>query len=482
MIMDFNSLVEYCRKNKPHISLDSRKLTSGNIFVAIPGSNDDGAKYINEALGKGASGIVCRPEAAISMDCNNAMVIPHPDPQEAAGILASASFGNSSSPLKIIGITGTNGKTTCTYLLEHLFVSNGKKTGVLGTISWRWPGHCQTATLTTPDVVSTHEFISAMLSAGCEYAVMEVSSHALAQKRVAGINFTAAAFTNLTQDHLDFHKDMEEYFSIKARLFLSCPYFDKKMSVNMDDEWGRQLLSELPTAIPYGINKPDGHPEGLFGEILSMDDKGLRMRMSFRGRKWELVSPLVGEFNAHNLLLAQAVGLQLGFSPEDMQAFSTFSGVPGRMERIGNAAGLNIFVDYAHTPDALINVLKTLRKTGFSRILTVFGCGGNRDRAKRPLMGQAVALNGDIAFVTSDNPRFEDPQEIINDILPGLSGASQVFIEKDRRKATEMALQMLRPGDALLIAGKGHEDYQIINGTKSHYSDQEVVRELLHCA
>jgi UDP-N-acetylmuramoyl-L-alanyl-D-glutamate--2,6-diaminopimelate ligase len=364
--------------------------------------------------------------------------------------------------------------------LESLFAAAGEKVGVVGTIAYRWPGHWQTAPLTTPDTLTLHSLLGNMTDAGVTVAIMEVSSHALEQRRVYGIPFDGAIFTNLTQDHLDYHPDIESYFAAKAKLFLNLPQRDKAMSVNGDDGFGRRLLGLCPSALPFGLDRYDGGPY-LKGEIMTSGPQGLHLRMRHKDAAWELVSPLVGGFNASNLLAVQALGIKLGLSPKDLSALEAFAGVSGRLERIGNSAGLNIFVDYAHTPDALVNVLKALRDAGFVRIITVFGCGGNRDRAKRPLMGEAVARHSDVAILTSDNPRFENPRAIIDDVLPGLAKAHETHVEQDRRRATALALKMLTKDDALLIAGKGHEDYQIIQGVKHHYSDQGVVRELLRC-
>ncbi|MDE7065498.1 MAG: UDP-N-acetylmuramoyl-L-alanyl-D-glutamate--2,6-diaminopimelate ligase, partial [Desulfovibrionaceae bacterium] len=290
------------------------------------------------------------------------------------------------------------------------------------------------------------------------------------------------SFSNLTQDHIDFHQDMESYFRAKARLFLEVPRSDKAAVINADDPWGQRLLELCPEALSYGLGEGTAGRRHLAGRILSSSTAGLHLGMALEGRKWEVRSPLVGRFNASNLLAVQALCLELGADPADFRHLENFYGVPGRLERISNERGLDVFVDYAHTPDALMNVLKALRDAGFQRIITVFGCGGNRDRAKRPLMGQAVAAGSDVAVLTSDNPRHEDPEAIIADVLPGLKQARRLVVEADRRKATLAGLKLLRPGDALLVAGKGHESYQQIGAVKHPYSDQQTLRELLRCA
>ena len=481
---DFEGLLELCRKGRAEVRSDSRRVGKGDIFVAVPGVSEDGARFIPAAVKAGAGFVVCRPGGAeaAAAEAAGCHILLHPDPREALWRLAAARWHTEQAGLKVLGITGTNGKTTSAYLLEHLFRAAGHKVGVLGTVSYRWPGHCEAAPLTTPDPLSVHAMLAQMREAGVDVAVMEVSSHAIDQQRVCGIPFAGVAFTNLTQDHLDFHRDMESYFKTKARLFLELPKPEKGMAVNVDDQWGRRLLELCPRALSYGLQQGLPRRRHLWGELLSAGTDGCRLRMHLDGRQWELHSPLVGAFNASNLLGVQALALEIGLDVEVLSALSDFSGVPGRLERVENPQGLHVFVDYAHTPDALINVLKALRKAGFKRIVTVFGCGGNRDRGKRPLMGEAVAVFSDVAVLTSDNPRNEDPQAIIEDVLPGLATAREVVVEADRRTATARALELLGADDALLIAGKGHEDYQIIGDVKRHYSDQETVREILGCA
>ena len=483
MMGTFATLLEQVEKGGIEVRADSRQVGPGDVFVAVPGVTEDGARFIPAAREAGAAVIVCTPETAAACgETPSCRVIPHPDPREALWRLAAARRHTAAHPLRTLGITGTNGKTTSAYLLEHLFTAAGHKTGVLGTVSYRWPGHVENAPLTTPDPLSIHAMLARMAEAGVDTAVMEVSSHALEQQRVGGIPFAGALFTNLTQDHLDFHPDMERYFAAKARLFRELPARDKALAVNADDAWGRRLLADCPAALSYGLHAATDGRRHLQGEILHSGTDGLHLRMSLEGENWELRSPLVGQFNALNLLGVQALALELGLPQASLQALAGFRGVPGRLERVENPRGLNVFVDYAHTPDALVNVLQALRGAGFRRILAVFGCGGNRDRGKRPRMGEAVARYADVAVLTSDNPRFEDPEAILQDVLPGLKEAREVLVEADRRTATRKALEMLGPQDALLIAGKGHEDYQIIQGVKHHYSDQEVVREILGCA
>ena len=465
------------------LCIDSRKATPGCVFVALPGSSADGSQFIADAVARGARYVVCRPESA--GNCGEAEVVDCADPRQALGLLARARYGTASLPFPVVGVTGTNGKTTTTYLLDHLFASAGKKTGVLGTVSYRWPGHHEDAPMTTPDCLDVHTMLADMRAAGVDMAFMEVSSHALDQNRVAGVGFGGAVFSNLTQDHLDYHHDMETYFKAKAKLFLDGdgkPFADRVMAIGTDNPWGARLAGMAPEAIGFGLTASGASGRYLEGKVLSSTTAGLRLHARFEGREWEFTSPLVGNYNAENLLAVQAVALGFGLDPEAFRCFETFCGVPGRLERILNPQNLDVFVDYAHTPDALINVLNALRGAGFKRIVTVFGCGGNRDRAKRPLMGEAVARLSDVAVLTSDNPRHEEPEAIMADVMPGLSGAAEVFADPDRRRAIEKGLELLHPGDALLIAGKGHESTQQIGDVKHPFSDQQTVREILGCA
>ena len=481
--VSFAELEQKLRDEVCDLQTDSRKIKAGDIFLAVPGETEDGAQYIDDALARGARSIVvCEPVARELADklASDIALCAVTDMRDAVARLAMARFHTENLHLRLIGVTGTNGKTTVTYLMEALLTALGEKVGVLGTVSYRWPGHEQSAPLTTPDPLAIHSMLAQMEKAGVSYCVMEVSSHAILQKRVSHLPFAAAAFTNLTQDHLDFHKDMDSYFAAKAKLFCELPRADKAMAINADCAYGQKLLALCPQAIGFGFAARGSLPGRAFlqGEILRQDTRGLELAMRYEGRQWQLQSPLIGAFNAANLLTVQALALGLGFSESAFAGLSGFAGVRGRLERVP-AGGRHVFVDYAHTPDALENVLKALRKAGFQRIVALFGCGGNRDRGKRPLMGEAVAKYADVAVLTSDNPRFEDPMAIIEDVLPGLAGAREKYVQADRRLATRLALDLLaKDSDCLLIAGKGHEDYQIIQGKRHHYSDQEVVSEL----
>jgi UDP-N-acetylmuramoyl-L-alanyl-D-glutamate--2,6-diaminopimelate ligase len=477
------ALLEELRTQQLEIRTDSRRVERGDVFAALRGTTQDAAAFIPQALEAGASVIVCGAEGAGHVrDSAARLVVYEGDGRDALRQMAQARYHTETLPFPVIGVTGTNGKTTTAFLLEHLFASQGKKSGMLGTVDCRWPGFRCPASLTTPDCLELHRMLDAMRRAGVEAAVMEVSSHAIVQQRIGGVDFAGAIFTNLTQDHLDYHPDMESYYAAKAGLFLELPAAGKVCVVNSDDPYGLRLLQACKAGIGFGLKGNRAGRSCLAGEILSCGRDGLHLGMHFGSARWELRSPLVGAFNALNLLGAQALWLGMGFSQEGLGCLETFKGVPGRLERIDNPMGFHVFVDYAHTPDALVNVLQALRAAGFARIVAVFGCGGDRDRTKRPLMGAAAANYADVAVLTSDNPRREDPGAIMRDVLPGLKEARRVVQEPDRREATRQALGMLGPNDALLVAGKGHEDYQIIGGTRYPYSDQQVIRELLECA
>lgn len=466
-----------------NVRAHSGQVQAGDVFVAIPGASTDGAAYIPEAVERGAGYVLYKEGVSLPTDVATEVTafISHPDPRAALGVLAAAYFKTSQHAFPLIGVTGTNGKTTICYLLEHLFTAAGKKTGILGTVSYRWPGTHLDAPLTTPGCWQLHEYLSLMAEADVDLVAMEVSSHALDQRRVAGLEFAAAVLTNVTQDHLDYHKDMESYFRAKSLLFTQVPKKGKKAVLNWDDGYGRRLLEELPEAVGFGLSPAPLAQEGrgLQGRVLSNTVDGLLLEMRRGGDIWRLESPLIGGFNASNLLAAQAAGLVLGLTPADMKSLGNFMGVPGRLERIPNERGLNVFVDYAHTPDALENVLAAVKELDFKRLIAVFGCGGNRDRAKRPLMGEAVCKYADVAVLTSDNPRHENPLDIMNDVRPGLRNCSMVLETPDRRMAISTAIDEMRTTDVLVVAGKGHEAYQQIGDEKRPYSDQAVIRELL---
>lgn len=469
----------------------SGKVEKGDIFVLMPPSSPGGKSgldFVRQALDRGAEWLVASEADAGALPAPGAgtKVITARNTRAALGTLAAAHYHTADFKGRVVGLTGTNGKTTCSYLLEALFKARGERVGVIGTVNRRWPGVERASSLTTPSCLELHEIFAEMRAAGVDSIIMEVSSHALDQERVAGLEFHAALLTNLTQDHLDYHENMESYYQAKARLFKSSaaggfPKENKIKAAWSDDPYGLRLLAESPGTsgrlISFGFKTVDiPRCNHLMGKITSMSPEGMRLHQEFSGIKWEISSPLTGSFNALNLLAVQSVALGLGMDVEALKALEGFSGVPGRLERV-SGGGLDAFVDYAHTPDALEKAINALREAGFKRIITVFGCGGNRDKTKRPLMGKAACSGSDIAVLTSDNPRKEKPEDIIKDVLPGMSG--EYYAIAGRREATEKAVSLMKPGDALLVAGKGHEDYQIIGEEKTYYSDQAVLRELL---
>jgi len=455
---------------------DSRQVCPGDIFVAMPGTRVHGNSFIPEALDRGAAFVIASEPAGQDR------VIHHENPAMALGELARAHFGTDRLSMKVVGVTGTNGKTTTSYILEHLFASNGYKTGVLGTVNYRWPGTVIKAGTTTPDCLELHRMLARMQANGVRVVCLEASSHALDQQRLAGIDIHVAVFTNLSRDHLDYHSDMHDYFRAKKKLFV--PFSSQGFLgsvINMDDPHGRALAREAPRVLGYGLQR-DFSP-GLQGRLVQSTAKGLELECSHQGRSWIISCSLPGNHNALNLLAAQGAGLCLGLKPEHFDCLKDLGSIPGRLEKVSAPEGINIYVDYAHTPDALENVCLALKELSFSRLAVLFGCGGDRDRGKRAEMARAVAAHADAVFLTSDNPRFEEPGEIIKDILPGLAGHPCVEVEPDRRQAIQKAVSLLAPGEALLVAGKGHEDYQEIQGVRQDFSDvgeiQKAVSKLL---
>lgn len=471
--MQLNQVVEMLR-NGAGLHTHSGTVRPGGVFVAVSGSRVDGARFIDDAVAGGAR-VVIHAEGARIAPRDGVETIAVSNPTETLGLLARAAFGTETRVPRVIGVTGTNGKTTTAHLVEYLLAHNGLRTGLIGTVSCAWNGRSEPSTMTTPDCLSLHRIVGDMVRDGVDCLVMEVSSHALDQDRIAGLPVEVGVFSNLTQDHLDYHRTMDAYFEAKAKLFWDPVRRCAKGLVNVDDPYGMKLLAGRRDLLGYGLTSG----AELRGTVMASGPWGMLLAMSHAGRSWELRTDLVGPHNAYNLLACQGAGLLLGLEPEQMQVLADAPGAPGRLERVPNKQGLDIFVDYAHTPDALEKVSAALKTMGFARLITVFGCGGDRDAAKRPLMGQAVARHADIAVLTSDNPRSEDPESILDQVEPGLADAARVIREVDRRAAIGAAIDCMRPGDALLIAGKGHEDYQIIGVTKIHFSDFEVVREFV---
>ncbi|MGL4721853.1 MAG: UDP-N-acetylmuramoyl-L-alanyl-D-glutamate--2,6-diaminopimelate ligase [Desulfovibrionaceae bacterium] len=471
-IYSFEELLDHVRKEAIPVYTDSRCVTESSVFIAQQGTKEDGRAFIYSAITKGAKYIVI--EGSYALPNSSVVLFCVDDIRVAEARLAEARYAPKDYNPLTIGITGTNGKTTSSYLMEHLLINMGRRVGVIGTVNYHFPGHVLPSTLTTPSCLHIYELFSKMREENVDAILMEVSSHSLAQRRTEGISFDGVIFTNVTQDHLDYHHTMEEYFQAKLLLFSRNPH--AAMAINIDDEYGKRIYANYPHAVGFTLREDSFSSSILCGSVVELSTKGMLLSLSYAGEKWTLSSALVGKHNAYNLLGVIALALALGFTSTQTQSLSTCVGVIGRLERIEDSC---VFVDYAHTPDALSNVLATLKDAGFTKILTVFGCGGERDSEKRPLMATAVEAFSDIIIVTSDNPRNENPDIIIEDIMRGFQDTKSVHIELDREKAITLALSLYEEGMAILIAGKGHEEYQIIGETKYPFSDQKIVKALL---
>lgn len=455
------------------IVFDSRKITAESAFVAVSGTQVDGHEFIASAIDKGAGVIICEhlPEE-INPSVTYVQVVSS---AKALGILASNFFDNPSEKIKVVAVTGTNGKTTTVTLLHQLFVAMGYSTGLLSTVENKINSEVIPATHTTPDAVSVQALLRRMVDAGCTHCFMEASSHAIVQERIAGLKLAGAVFTNITHDHLDYHGTFDEYIKAKKKLFDELPK-DAFALVNGDDKRASVMVQ----------NCKGSHQT--FALKSSADFKGKIISNTLEGLELEINNKLIwfrmiGAFNAYNLLGVLGVAVLLGEDEDEvLRALSGIKGAKGRFDRI-SIGGIIAIVDYAHTPDALDNVLKTINgvRTGNEQLITVVGCGGNRDKAKRPVMAKLAVSESTKAILTSDNPRFEDPMEILRDMQAGIgpSELRKTLTIEDRREAIKTAVMLSHKGDIILIAGKGHEDYQEIQGVKHHFDDAEVVTEIL---
>ncbi|HEY8393951.1 MAG TPA: UDP-N-acetylmuramoyl-L-alanyl-D-glutamate--2,6-diaminopimelate ligase [Thermaerobacter sp.] len=465
------------------ITYDSRRVEPGHLFVAIRGLRYDGHSFIPEAVSRGATCVVGERAAQIE----GATYVRVPSSRLALGLLASAFYGHPSHSLTLVGVTGTNGKTTTTHLIRALLEHAGFPTGLIGTVHNIIGGRALPVERTTPEASDLQKLLAAMRDAGMTHAVMEVSSHALTLHRVAGCAFDFGVFTNLTQDHLDFHASMEDYAEAKARLFarlgrsevLPAKPGPKAAVINTDDPWGRFMAerSRAPV-VTYGIRER----ADVMARDITVAAEGVRFRLVSDRGEAEVRLSLTGRFNVYNALAAAAVGLAAGLTPSQVaEGLATVPAVPGRLERIDHGQPFAVLVDYAHTPDGLENVLSTVREFAGGRVISVFGCGGDRDRGKRPLMGAISARLADYTILTSDNPRSEDPERIIDDIERGVRQVAGAGYERvtDRAAAIRRALEMAQPGDAVVIAGKGHETYQIFADRTIHFDDREVAAAVL---
>lgn len=454
------------------IQFDSRKVEPGNIFVAQTGTTMDGHTFIDSCIEKGAVAIVCERTDTIHTS-NQVTIIVVDNTDRALGLIASEWFGNPSRHLTLVGVTGTNGKTTIATLLYKLVQKMGKKAGLLSTVINYVDTEALPSTHTTPDALALNALLAKMVKAGCEYAFMEVSSHSIAQERIAGLDFDGALFTNLTRDHIDYHKTFDNYRDTKKRLFDSLKQNAFAIS-NKDDKNGLVMLQNCKAELhTYSIRSLADYKatileEGFDGMLLSINGQ-------------EVFVPLVGRFNTSNILAIYGAAVCLGFDPiEVLRVLSTLTAVNGRFEAIHSQKGWTAIVDYAHTPDAVDNVIQTIneiRKPN-TQLITVVGCGGNRDKGKRPMMAQIAKHGSNCLILTSDNPRDEEPQDILQDMAAGLTEEElrNTLIIEDRASAIQTACIMAQAGDVILVAGKGHEDYQIIKGVKHHFDDHEVIR------
>ncbi len=470
---------------------DSREVEPGTLFCALAGAVQDGHDFAAEAARRGAVAVVAEREVA----CAPAALLLAPSSRRAMAIAAANFQGRPGDALALAGVTGTNGKTTVAYLVEACAGAAAVPAGVLGTVTHRWPGAERAARHTTPESTEIQALLAEMRAAGARLAVLEVSSHALAQERIAGMRFRAAGFTNLTRDHLDYHGDMERYFAAKRRLFAEHLAPDGVAVVNVRDAFGARLADQLGPGRRvwrYGGRAGDA----LRAEGVSSGLGGTSATLETPAGPFAVSSPLVGAHNLENLLCAAGLALALGLPAGAVaRGLSACRGAPGRLERV-SARGVSVFVDYAHTDDALARALAALRALSPRRLVCVFGCGGDRDRGKRPLMGEAAARAADLVVVTSDNPRTEQPGAIIEEIVPGVEragmrrltpeglrrGDAGFAVEPDRRAAIALAIALAREGDAVLVAGKGHEDYQIVGKERLPFSDRDEARRALGIA
>lgn len=459
------------------INIDSRIVDDGHLFIAMRGTQTDGHSFIDKALSKGARAICCETMPEDAPEYPDVAFILVDSTEEIAGKIATRFYGDPTKKLKLVGVTGTNGKTTIATLLYQMFRNMGHKVGLLSTVCNYINDEAVPATHTTPDPITLNRLLGEMANKGCEYAFMEVSSHSVAQHRIAGLEFAGGIFTNLTRDHLDYHKTVENYLQAKKSFFDNLPK-GSFVVTNADDKNGKVMVQNtLATVKEYSLRTLCDFK----GRILEDHFDG--MLIDFNGM--ETAVQFVGRFNASNLLAVFSTAVMLGKAPEEtLRIMSTLKPVSGRFETIRSPKGYTAIVDYAHTPDAIANVLCSIHEVlnGRGRIITVVGAGGNRDKGKRPLMAKEAVKGSNLVIITSDNPRFEEPSDIIRDMMEGVTNEEQpkVLTITDRREAIRAACMMAQANDVILIAGKGHEDYQEIKGVKHHFDDKEEVHKVIN--
>ncbi len=470
------------------VEYDSRKVKEGSVFVAVKGLVDDGHLFIGDALKRGAKVVIVNKGfSAINTLIQDKPVttVAVPDSRKALALVANKFYNFPSKSLRLIGITGTNGKTTTSYLIESILKEDGKRTGLIGTINYHIGDRIVASSKTTPESSDLQGILKEMVEEKSEFAVMEVSSHSLELDRVLGCNFTAAVYTNISPEHLDFHENMKNYLESKKKLFKMLDEMagDKLRPfavINADDPMACEIEDAVSVrSITYGL-KPGADVRAV---DLNSDFKGIRSRILFPGDELEIFSPLIGEFNIYNILASAATTYYLGIRKDKIEkGIESLKSVPGRFQPVECKGGFDVIVDYAHTPDALLICLTEAKKISRGSVITVFGCGGNRDKSKRPEMGRIACELSDTVFITSDNPRREDPVKIIDDIKAGVKGKrsnEKVRIIPDRKEAIFKALETANPDDLVVIAGKGHENYQILGEKIIHFDDKEVISEKL---
>ncbi len=455
------------------VNIDSRRIADGHLFVAMKGTQVDGHAFIAKAISQGAAAILCEDMPEETSD--SVTYVQVKSTEDAVGEVATQFYGDPSRKLKLVGVTGTNGKTTIATLLYNMFRKLGYKCGLLSTVCNYIEDERIPTTHTTPDPIELNQLLSRMVAAGCQYAFMECSSHAIAQKRIGGLKFAGGIFTNLTRDHLDYHKTFENYRNAKKAFFDGLPKGSFAIT-NVDDKNGMVMVQNTKATVKtYSTQRM----ADFRAKILECHFGGMYLEIDGR----EVGVQFIGKFNVSNLLAVYGAAVMLGEKAEDvLVAMSTLHSVSGRLDPVHSPEGYTAIVDYAHTPDALENVLKAIHEVlnGKGQVITVCGAGGNRDKGKRPLMAQEAVKQSDKVIITSDNPRFEDPQAIINDMLAGLDAKQmkKVVSITDRREAIRTACMMAKKGDVILVAGKGHENYQEICGVKHHFDDKEVLKEI----
>ena len=455
------------------IHFDSRKVEENHLFIAVKGTQTDGHAYIGKAIEKGAKAIICEtfPEDLK----NDITYIKVANTEDCVGKIATTFYGNPTSKLELIGVTGTNGKTTIATLLYNMFRKFGYKVGLISTVCNYIDDEAIPTEHTTPDPITLNKLLGRMADEGCKYAFMEVSSHSVAQKRIGGLTFAGGIFTNLTRDHLDYHQTVENYLKAKKAFFDNLPKSAFALT-NLDDKNGMVMLQNTKAKVcTYSLRSLSDFK----GKVLEDGFEGMLLDIN----NVEVNVQFIGRFNASNLLAVYGAACLLGKKPEDvLLALSVLQPVSGRFDALRSPRGYSAIVDYAHTPDALVNVLSTIQEVlnGRGHVITVVGAGGNRDKGKRPIMAQEAVKQSDKVIITSDNPRFEEPQDIINDMLAGLDKEEmrKVLCIVDRKEAIKTACMLAQTGDAILVAGKGHENYQDIKGVKHHFDDKEVIREI----